>query len=436
MASCESGRTSITTPAYADRHGFTLIELLVVIAVIAILIGLLLPAVQSVRQAAARVQCSNNIKQIGLAVHNYASAFQNALPALTSDVARPKYGAHNGGILFTLLPYLEQQDLYQAGLNADVTATPPAIPGAQAPWAAPIPPNTIPIYLLSNGTYNPAAGANLPLRAQPLKVYQCPADATIVNGYPTDQNITDLTTPPVFFPWAASSYSANYQVFGTVNNQGAPAWGNACAPAFNIGNIPDGSTNTIFFGEQFSACFAAVPGGMFTAGNLWASSGMGNYLGSQYLPTPLVRIFGTGFPPNDGQYWSPIFANGNASFGFTQTAAPVPFGSTSFTGSVYQYNTQYGDPPGSTGAPVPPGYAQITTFGPPAYPICSFWDAPPQTNISAAACDKARLQSFHKALVLVGMGDASVRPVPGNIGWRTWYAAINPADGIPLGSDW
>ena len=208
------------------------------------------------------------------------------------------------------------------------------------------------------------------------------------------------------------------------------------APTFNIGNIPDGSSNTIFFGEQFAACFAAVPGGMFTAGNLWASSGMGNYLGTQYLPTPLVRIFGTGFPPNDGQYWSPIFANANVSFGFTQTAAPVPFGSTAFTGSVYQYNTQYGDPPGTGGAAVPPGYSQITTFGPPAYPICSFWDAPPQTNIAAAACDKARLQSFHKATVLVGIGDGSVRPVQGNIGWRTWYAAINPADGIPLGSDW
>ena len=116
-----------------SRRGFTLTELLVTFAIIAVLIGLLLPAVQAVRQAAARAQCSNNFKQIGLAVHNYASANQDALPALTSDLARPKYGAHNGGLFFTLLPYLEQQNLYLAALNADVTSVPPRIPGPDHP---------------------------------------------------------------------------------------------------------------------------------------------------------------------------------------------------------------------------------------------------------------------------------------------------------------
>jgi prepilin-type N-terminal cleavage/methylation domain-containing protein len=416
------------------RPAFTLMELLAVIAIIAVLIGLLLPAVQKVREAAARTQCSNNLKQIGLAVHDYASAFQDALPALSSDLARPRYGAYNGGILFTLLPYLEQQALYQGALNSVVTSTPPLIPGFQAPWAAPIPPSTVAIYALADGTYNASASPNLPVHSQPLKIYQCPSDATIVNGFPSDQDTTQLTVPAIL-PWAASSYSANYQVFGAVNNLGAPAFGNVCAPLFNAGNLPDGSSNTILFGEQFAACFGTVAGNVESAGNLWASPGIGDYLPVQYQPTPWGLVIGKNIPKTVGQLWSPVFANSNTSFGFAQSAAPVPFASTNYTGSVYLYNTQFGDPPGATGSPAP-GYSQITTFGPPAYPLCSFWDAPPQTNIAASACDKSRLQSFHTAGVLVGMGDGSVRSVSGTVSWKTWYAAINPADGIPLGSDW
>src|SRR6186997_3425419 len=95
--------------ALRTRKGFTLIELLVVIAIIAILIGLLLPAVQKVREAAARSTCSNNLKQTGTAVHNYASA-TSALPALCP--VRGVTATYNGTILLTLLPYVEQQSLY------------------------------------------------------------------------------------------------------------------------------------------------------------------------------------------------------------------------------------------------------------------------------------------------------------------------------------
>src|SRR5438874_6206243 len=96
------------------RRGFTLIELLVVIAIIAVLIALLLPAVQSAREAARRAQCTNNLKQLGLAVHNYVSA-QQVLPAQTMyPSCAPMSGGWSFGWPLMVLQYLEQGPLYNA----------------------------------------------------------------------------------------------------------------------------------------------------------------------------------------------------------------------------------------------------------------------------------------------------------------------------------
>lgn len=194
------------------RIGFTLIELLVVIAIIAILIALLLPAVQKVREAAARTECINNLKQMGLAIHNYAGANNSNLPEIYSVA-----GNVRGSFFYTILPFIEQDALHRAGLNPS-TPSPPTLT-----WYG----------QLANGTliYNTAG----------VKIYLCPAD------------FTNSLTNPTPFGWMGSSYGANYELFG--NSTGGTsddklAWG----PKFKIGNIPDGTSNTIAVCERFAYC--------------------------------------------------------------------------------------------------------------------------------------------------------------------------------------
>ncbi len=118
--------------------GFTLIELLVVIAIIGVLVGLLLPAVQTAREAARRIQCSNHLKQLGLAHHNYESISGLLVPRKGGSAGEQDNLGNRGRLsgFIGILPFLEQQPLYDQIMAGNPSAVPPIAPGGPAGWAS------------------------------------------------------------------------------------------------------------------------------------------------------------------------------------------------------------------------------------------------------------------------------------------------------------
>jgi prepilin-type N-terminal cleavage/methylation domain-containing protein/prepilin-type processing-associated H-X9-DG protein len=195
--------------ALIRSRGFTLIELLVVIAIIAVLIGLLLPAVQKVREAAARLSCTNNLKQISLATINAADTNAGYLPpsiGLYPGNGSPAPQNSNGGLFLHILPYVEQNNLFKASL------TNPDPDGRNG----------------NNPTYTQWSN---PIQTSNVKTYRCPSDYT--------QN-TDGGT---------GSYGVNGQIFRH-NYQ----WGGVGLARYPA-SIPDGTSQTIFFTEKLQRTF-------------------------------------------------------------------------------------------------------------------------------------------------------------------------------------
>jgi prepilin-type N-terminal cleavage/methylation domain-containing protein len=215
----------------AKRPAFSLVELLVVIAIIAILIALLLPAVQQVRSAAARTECANNMKQVGLAAQNCNGTI-GCLPPAEGwfPGIEPAGSAGWGTVFFHLLPYLEQGNLYQSALTTGANPVGDN-PGPGQPY------------------YSSAANVGAPnfVGLNSLKVFICPSDPTATGTPYTDVLFNDQ--------WATSCYAGNFLVFGVVPN---PVEYNTILSFQGTSSIPasfsDGTSSTILFAERYAVC--------------------------------------------------------------------------------------------------------------------------------------------------------------------------------------
>jgi type II secretory pathway pseudopilin PulG len=340
-------------------RGFRLVDLVVVVVILGIVMLLVASGVRETRNAAARTQCMNNLKQIALGIHDYSSAYQNPLPAL-SGAPRQDMGDvriyHPQSLLLSIHPFIECCGYYRDGMLEPSGRT----------WNGIDSHTGLPIF--SSGF---------------TKTYCCPTDSS------------NSTTRPTANGWVGSSYAVNAQVFGrtmeTVSDSRIPpqSW-NVLRPDFNIGNIPDGTSSTIFVAERFAlagpiaagtpCAWANPPAGGATLGNVDA---MGCPLQSFVSRNGVVRasICGPGV----------FFGSGTKK---------DPVGAVAGDGSVTMY------------------------------PLPEVGVSPP------FASTDGRAQSQHGEVVQVAMGDGSARGVSRKVSQATWVRAISPDDQNRLGEDW
>lgn len=236
------------------RSAFTLVELLVVIAIIGVLVALLLPAVQAAREAARRTQCVNNLKQIGIGLHNYSDTLRTLPPgSIWYSSAAPANANNRGPILLHILPFIEQRPLYE---KFDFSQPPESqtVPGGTALLAATV-----------------------------IKTYVCPSDKNfnLLSGRAI-HNYVASSGPTAHGSNSACACSAA----GSWNTYATSPYSNATdfagpftrmATAIRLAEVTDGLSQTIFFGEVRRDCSAHVRGG-------WLSSNNANGLTSTLIP--------------------------------------------------------------------------------------------------------------------------------------------------------